>query len=175
MIKLPKLEDAHALSVLHPDTFALPSREQIRRLDHGDFAKVNAGGERFWTRIIWIRGTDLLGIVDNNLVTTADHGLQLGDVIAFTTFNIYQVEPGDHPMKLSPWMLLMDKESEETGTLHVLHTAFPRFVGVIIFEEKKVTMKDVKLFDEPLDYGTDMPKLLREGANWFFYKYVNEK
>ena len=46
MIKFPKLEDAHAMSLLHSATFKQPSKTKFERLEVGDFAKVNACGER---------------------------------------------------------------------------------------------------------------------------------
>lgn len=171
MIKTFNFEDAHAMSVLHPSSFQIPSKEQIRRLRLGDFAQVCANGERFWARIIYIRGTDIIAVVDNELVMDA---LQLGDTIAFTTFNIYKITPGDHSKEpIESWYMCVSGGKQPT--IMVLHTKFPRFLAKVIFAEKEVKIKDVMLFDEPLNYAEDMPALLKAGSIWFFENHVKNK
>lgn len=171
MIKTFPFEDAHAMSILHPETFQLPSKTQIKKLTVGDFVQINAAGERFWCKVLFVRDTDIVGQIDNELISTDKHGLKADDIIAFTTFNIYKVLPDDKRMKLQPFVLLTHPQTQDQ--LFVLHTQPPRMIAAIIFGEE-VKAKDAVWFDEPLDYETEAPELLRKMGNWFFYNYVKK-
>jgi len=88
-----KLEDAHAMSIVHSKTFEVPTNEEILSLIAGNHVKVCANGERFWVQIEFIDFSTrtIIGIVDNDLVCTHDHGLKLGDKIELKFHNIYNI------------------------------------------------------------------------------------
>lgn len=85
----PKLIDARKMAKKHPGTFGLPSKKAVSALGVGDFAKVSTAGERFWVRVIKRDGNRFQGIVDNDVLMTKDHGLQLGDRMVFESKNLY--------------------------------------------------------------------------------------
>ena len=92
-IKKPKQPfiDAQEMAERHPSTFEIPSKKQISKLKIGDTVKVCVGKERFWNIIKEIKGGKIIAEVDNELVYTNEHGLDLGDIISFKTENIYQI------------------------------------------------------------------------------------
>lgn len=88
-----KLEDAHAMSIVHSKTFDIPTNDEIMNIITGDHVKVCASGERFWVRVEFTdfeTGT-IYGRVDNDLVSTHDHGLKLGDDIELKFHHIYAI------------------------------------------------------------------------------------
>ena len=100
-----ELVDAQRRAAQYPDTFELPRRGVLDRLKPGAFVKVCAefpqlangcNGERFWARItqleILLGKTSFVGVIDNDLVQTAHHGLRFGDTIRFETRHIFAVE-----------------------------------------------------------------------------------
>ena len=67
--------DAFALSVKHPETFEVPSFEDLNSIEPGDCVKVcldqpGHGGERFWCSVkeVDVASRTIIGEVDNNLV-----------------------------------------------------------------------------------------------------------
>lgn len=88
-LKRPKLADARRLAQKHPRTFELPSKDAVADLDVGDFAKVAADGERFWVQVTKRDGSKFQGVVDNDLIATERHGLQIGDRVAFESRHLY--------------------------------------------------------------------------------------
>lgn len=85
--------DAVKMQELHPTTFELPEKQAMDALSVGDFCKICAGGERFWVRIKKIKENNLVGIVDNDLFATDEHGLKFKDKVSFKTENIYDILP----------------------------------------------------------------------------------
>ena len=168
MIKQPNLEDAHTMSILHSSSFKMPSKTQFERLEVGDFVKVNAQGEMFWCRIYFINGEDLIGIIDNELVKSNEHNLFQDDLIYLKIVNIYEINPDRNREKLPKFMVL-----NSDNDVYVMHTHRPKFIGKLI-TDKPLRMKDVFIIDEPLDYEQEMPKLLKDMADWFFYKFVKK-
>jgi len=92
MVKKPKLQDAHVMGILHPKTFELPDNFALINIVPGSLVKVCAEGERFWVKILTTDGgRNFTGRVDNELVNTHDHNLQLGDFIELQAHHIYQI------------------------------------------------------------------------------------
>ena len=83
--------DAQLMNQEHPDTFDIPTVEELDALAVGDDVKVAIGGERFWTRITEINDGSFMAEVDNELECTDIHGLQLGDQISFERKHIYDI------------------------------------------------------------------------------------
>lgn len=86
--------DAHALSILYPDTFEAPSNEELQAIKVGDIVKVSTGEERFWVIVEQVHKSarTLMGKVDNDLLFTHSHGLQLGDEVVFGFQNVYDLQ-----------------------------------------------------------------------------------
>jgi|LakMenE18May11ns_1017448.scaffolds.fasta_scaffold9959639_25 hypothetical protein len=91
-IKKPNLVDAYDMSQKCPDTFSIPSDDEIRLIKPNTFVKVCVEGkERFWVEVKLIEGDKLIGEVNNELVFTDQHGLKLKDLIEFEVLNIYDI------------------------------------------------------------------------------------
>ena len=84
--------DARKMARDFPETFQVPSSEEIATLNVGDFVKVACefkdGGERFWVQIFeldpkrrWFKGD-----VSNDLCTNE---LNFGDEVMVFAYNIY--------------------------------------------------------------------------------------
>lgn len=75
----------------HPDTFQIPSKEDLDKMEEGFFVKVGHNGERFWTEITSIEesGT-IFGRVDNDLVY--EHPFKYNDKIMFEKRHILDVQ-----------------------------------------------------------------------------------
>ena len=99
------LIDAQRLHSQFPDTFAVPSFDDIASLKSGDLVKIGVeferdsgghGGERFW--VVVVAAFDktspacLRGRIDNDLVCTARHGLGLNDEIDFDPQHILAIQ-----------------------------------------------------------------------------------
>lgn len=96
-IKIPALEDAHAMSLMHGSTFTIPSNERLSNLECGDLVKICASGERFWAKIHLVNQDNkiLIAEVDNELVNTEEHGLIYGNLIQLGYHNIYAIHERD--------------------------------------------------------------------------------
>lgn len=74
----------------YPDTFTIPSTEMKAILRRGDFVKIGVEipeglGERFWAKITKIEDGEIIAEINNDLLGSELHNLELGDFI--------QVEP----------------------------------------------------------------------------------
>ena len=92
-IKTPKLNDAHEMHRMHPDTFEVPGVQDILELKNNvlTHAKVSVGDERFWVKVITYRDDTFIGTVDNDLIMADKHGLNYGDTIEFGVKHVYGV------------------------------------------------------------------------------------
>lgn len=81
--------NAQEMAKKHPDTFEVPSLEELNNIKKGDTVKVCENGERFWVNITHIEGDSIKGIVDNNLVCY--HSFNFRDTIDFKKENIYSI------------------------------------------------------------------------------------
>ena len=88
----PKLENCKKQNKRYPQSFWIPSMEQLDTLRVGDFAKVIAPGERFWVYIHEHNGNNFVGEINNDLVGTDLHKLKYGDLIAFKRENICDID-----------------------------------------------------------------------------------
>lgn len=86
--------DAQAMARAHPDTFEAPGAAELARVGPGSLVKVCASDcERFWVEVSGRVADTLFGTVDNDLLYTDQHGLALGDRVAFELRHIYDVWP----------------------------------------------------------------------------------
>lgn len=61
--------NAKEMNRLNPDTFSVPTDEELSLLKKGDFVKVCVDNkERFWVRVTEICGDEITGDVNNDLV-----------------------------------------------------------------------------------------------------------
>lgn len=91
-IKIPALVSAKYMNEQYPETFDIPTKEELSKLVAGNIVRVCACRERFWVKITKIHeGGKFIGEVDNDLVLTNEHDLRNGDKIAFHVSNIYSV------------------------------------------------------------------------------------
>lgn len=83
--------NAQEMHKKHPSTFEVPSEEEINNLFLGDYCKICAGREQFWVKIIEFDKNEIVGIVNNDLVFTDEHGLRCEDKVKFSPENIYDI------------------------------------------------------------------------------------
>ena len=83
--------DAQKMHKKYPKTFAIPAKKELAKLKIGDLVKVATSGERFWTKITKINGGKIFAKVDNQLINTDSHGLELFDLINFEKKNIHSI------------------------------------------------------------------------------------
>lgn len=81
--------DAQEKHRQHPDTFDVPSEEELAKIDVGFTVKVCNGQERFWTEVVELLEDGLLVRVDNNLVN--DRGYNFGDILRIEKKHIYEI------------------------------------------------------------------------------------
>ncbi len=81
--------DAQAMHKQYPSTFQAPSMEELRKIRPGHMVKVSSSGERFWVRVLDRKLFMIIGRVDNELINTDQHGLRLGNIIAFHQNCVY--------------------------------------------------------------------------------------
>lgn len=91
--KVHNFEDAHTMSLLHPDTFTVPDNKALHKLAPGDLVKVCIGGERFWVEVKSVNfdGKYINGIIDNALVCSHLHLLFEGDSVKVYFSKIYEI------------------------------------------------------------------------------------
>lgn len=87
--------DAQEMAKQHPDTFEVPSDQELKDLKPGDFVKICVGNERFWVEVTEAQAHSPVidGRVDNNLERTSEHGLVYNDMIRFEKRHVYSVAP----------------------------------------------------------------------------------
>jgi hypothetical protein len=87
-----QLVNAQEMGRKYPATFWAPDRRLLDTIRPGSLVVVATEGERFWAIVAEREGDRLVGIVDNHLIYTDEHGLRYGDRIEFFTRNVYDVD-----------------------------------------------------------------------------------
>jgi hypothetical protein len=87
----PILINAAQMARQYPDTFGRPPKSELDKLQRGDFAKVSDNQERFWVIITQRDGDIFTGKIDNH-VGLGGQPYRCGDLIRFSTDNIYQLD-----------------------------------------------------------------------------------
>lgn len=89
--------DAQKMRAQHPDTFEAPTADEVASLTAPSYVKVCVGRERFWVEVTSIEKTDdpfmwlFMGVVNNDLQLTHEHGLSCNDVVEFEGRHIYGI------------------------------------------------------------------------------------
>lgn len=96
-----RLLEARATSIQHPDTFAVPSPQELDAIRPGCWIKVgvkftpgpgeHCDGERFWLAVQEVDGSAIAGTVCNDLVFTARHGLRDGDRLGVAKHHVMDI------------------------------------------------------------------------------------
>ena len=85
------LLDANAMSIEYPQSFILPSAEQLGSIVPGSFLKISSNGERFWVVVQTVDGNNINASIENNL----RHPLNVwkrGDSILLHTRHVLDVQ-----------------------------------------------------------------------------------
>lgn len=95
-VKRPDFIDAQEKHRQHPDTFWVPSAEDLLGIEPGWLVKVAIGGEKFWVEIVKVQEASLVGRVDNNLISTDVHGLVYGEEVRLESRHVmdFEIKPG---------------------------------------------------------------------------------
>lgn len=83
--------DAQQLHKDFPETFKVPSKEDLDKLTKMDLVKIAVDSERFWVRIETVDGDKITGKVYSDLILTQYHGLKQNDDIEFEKKHIYAI------------------------------------------------------------------------------------
>jgi hypothetical protein len=86
---IPRLVDAQKLAREYPKSFEVPGSDTLASLRSGDSVKVCNGKERFWVRLTEASGSQLRGVVSND-IRARRYGK--GDTIQFRARNVYDVQ-----------------------------------------------------------------------------------
>ena len=87
----------------YPDTFDIPTQDELDNIKINDSVKISNGFERFWAQIIQVNTLYLLGKVDNELITNE---YKLGDIIMFERHNIYDIHTIEYKYNIQNKALL---------------------------------------------------------------------
>jgi hypothetical protein len=89
-VKKPILLDGVIQNTLYPDTFEIPDESSRKSIQAEQFAKIVAGQERFWVKVIQSipQSNSYIGRVDNDLIYTEEHGLSYNDLVEFNEKNV---------------------------------------------------------------------------------------
>jgi hypothetical protein len=86
------LVDAAAIARAHPNTFEVPTDDDLKGLAPGDAVKVAANSERFWVLLTVVTPAGgMIGTVDNHLVAQPRGGYKYGDIVELRRRHIYDV------------------------------------------------------------------------------------
>lgn len=94
-MKKAEFVDAQEMHRKNPKTFEVPSDEELSNIKVGGHVKVCAERERFWVKVTKVENKTIQGEVDNELVSSDEHNLFLGDEIEFHFDNVYSIYDND--------------------------------------------------------------------------------
>lgn len=109
-----RLIDALEMSKEHPETFHIPTKEEINKIKKGSTIKVSDGKDRFWSIVKQVIKNDkgyqnmYQCEINNQLVNRQKYNL--GDLIFVNGYNIYQIyEENDAIAKMLLNQVLQNK------------------------------------------------------------------
>lgn len=92
ILKKPQLYNASDLGDRNPETFSVPSIEQLADIKVNDVLFVCANRERFKATVIELYSeSKFICEISSQLILTHTHGLKLNDIILVKSENIYSV------------------------------------------------------------------------------------
>jgi len=90
--------DAQDMARQYPDTFGVPTNEELAGIKSGDSVKVSHNNERFWVTVTRISKKGVItGRVDNDLICVQP--FKYKDRIVFETRHVYSIWSGK-PIKI---------------------------------------------------------------------------
>ena len=84
--------NARKMSRENPEKFYFPSEEELNQIRVGVLIKVCPDYERFWAIVNDVDGDDIYCTVDNDLISTKEHGYECGDLIVVSKDNVYDID-----------------------------------------------------------------------------------
>ena len=81
--------DAQEMQRTYPATFEAPTKEELDAIKKGDIVKVNYGTERFYNKVVRVKGNTITAIVDNDLI--CEQLFKCGDRIVFKKCHVYSI------------------------------------------------------------------------------------
>lgn len=92
-MKKHRFVNAQRMGIKHPETFHVPTKDELNAIKVGSIVKVSTGNERFWTNVTEVKGQKITATVDNDLVMSANSDIPYGTVINFKKEHIYDIYP----------------------------------------------------------------------------------
>ena len=87
------LLNGYEMSKEFPQSFRLPSTEQITRIAPGAFLKICANNERFWVRVSAVDGDNISAMIDNDLIHPINRVMwKRGDFISLHPRHVLDVQ-----------------------------------------------------------------------------------
>ena len=87
------LLDAHAMNIEFPQSFILPTTEQLTGIAPGSFLKVSANNERFWVCVSVVEGDMISARIDNHLLHPINCARwKCGDSVSLHQRNVLDVQ-----------------------------------------------------------------------------------
>ena len=95
--------DARKMAAENPDTFQDVPEQELNTIRRGDYVKVcvpvqlskgefpHETQERFWVKVVRVKGDEIAGRIANDLVFREKHGLDFNDRVVFEKRHIYSV------------------------------------------------------------------------------------
>lgn len=90
-MKTYEFVDAQDMHRNHPQTFEVPSNEDLNGISKYDFVKVSCNNERFWIEVTSVDGDKIKGTVSNGLFMEGNEELVFGKEIEVTKNNVFDI------------------------------------------------------------------------------------
>ena len=87
------LLDGYAMRKEFPQSFTLPTAEQITSIGPGTFLKVSSNFERFWVCVSTVHGDNFSARIDNDLIHPINGVIwKCGDLISLHSRHVFDVQ-----------------------------------------------------------------------------------
>lgn len=84
--------NAQQMALKYPETFEVPSNDELDSITKNDFVKICMSNERFWCQVIEVKIDVIIGRVDNQLVLA--HTIEHNSIVEFNKCNVYSILKG---------------------------------------------------------------------------------
>lgn len=108
---IDNFEDATDNYHLHPDTFNIPTDEELEQIQENYSLKVCAHDERFWVSVVDVYDDIIIARVDNKLVSD-QFNYGFGDLVMLKKSNIYSIQSVEVQQQLIEYMTNRFSEEE---------------------------------------------------------------
>jgi len=131
-----KFVDAQEMAAENPESFYVPSQEELDNLEGSNHLKICSEPERFWVLVTSIDGDNVVGVVHNDLVHTEKHGLSYNDEVKFEKRHIYDI-------LVSPKML----DINEAQSLTIAEFVYSNQTDILIKDDVIKVLKTLRELD----------------------------